>query len=109
MAILRPVFLLVTDVPIGCDKYIESGCFGGVKKFAVPESVPATRTGLFDNVVRQSAGYASWRGHTVLQVLKDDGHRCARSREHPGPAHFTRNAFNARTLRPVERGHYKAS
>src|SRR5437667_8347588 len=48
-------------------------------------------------------------GHAVLQVFKDDGHGGARSREDPRTAHLARNAFNARTLRPVERGHYGAS
>ena len=62
--------LLVTDVPVGRDKDIESGCFGSVEKFPVPESVSATQTGLFDNVVRQSAGYASW-----LPVIEQNSHQ----------------------------------
>ena len=62
--------LLVTDVSIGRDKDIESGCFGSVQKFTVPESVPATRTGFFDNVVRQSVGYASWR-----PVIEQNSHQ----------------------------------
>src|SRR3989442_12105089 len=48
-------------------------------------------------------------GHAVLQIFKDDGHGCARSREDPRTAHLARNTFNARTLRPVETGHYGAS
>jgi hypothetical protein len=62
--------LLVTDVSIGRDKDIESGCFGSVQEFTVPESVPATRTGFFDNVVRQSVGYASWR-----PVIEQNSHQ----------------------------------
>src|SRR6058998_2954011 len=48
--------LLETDVPVSCDEDIESSCLGSVKKFAIPKSIPAMRTRLFNYVLGQSSG-----------------------------------------------------
>src|SRR5579863_5904764 len=42
---------------------------------------------------------------TRFQVFEDDGDGHARTPEHPGATHLSRDAFDCRALRPIQRGH----
>lgn len=63
---------MVADVPVGRNEHIESGGFGGIEQFAVPERVPTMGTSLLDRVVGQSSRNAS-----RCSVVEEDAHQRA--------------------------------
>src|SRR4030095_9311427 len=64
-AILRlSQVLLMSDVSVCRDEYIEAGCFRGVQQFAVLQRVPSTSPRLLDGVIGERRGNTS-RGPIV--------------------------------------------